>query len=105
MSLDNLNSFGKNIALFFNGRVSEFDYHLIKKEIKSKGNRIIPILYKNEEDLPASQLGINLADQFYIFNARPLNERTQKLIGYAESTNKPYNIFNNVKEITQNGKA
>jgi hypothetical protein len=99
MNLENVNSFGENIALFINGRFPEVTFNSIKNGIRAKGKKIIPILYKTENDFPIAKVGINFADELYIVNARPLNEKTRQLTNYADSTNKKYKIFNDVKEI------
>lgn len=99
MALKNIDNFGENIALYINGRFPKDTFDLIKKMIRSRGKKIIPIIYKTEEDLLTSKMGITLADNLYIVNAKPLNEKTRKLTDYADATNKQYKIFNDIKEM------
>jgi hypothetical protein len=99
MDSDNINTFSENIALYINGRFPELTYNSIKNGIRSKGKRIIPILYKTNEDFPAVKLGVKLSDELYIVNAKPLNSKTKNLTDYADSIKKSFKIIDNLKEI------
>jgi hypothetical protein len=67
--------------------------------IKAKGKKIIPVHFKTEEEFLITKAGIGLADKLYVVNARPMNEKTQKIIDYADLTNKKYKIFDDVMEL------